>query len=198
MTGAKGKSSKGGGGGGSSGRTRGPKHQNEFAFYHNPKSKLTQKILSSPNVGTCKRCHEKIEWRKKYRKYKPLSKPATCSTCHEKTVTAAYHKHCKPCANAKKICPSCGEKRQLVESSEAAPSYEREVEAVEAEARAVGMPLREKKTLLRELDRKYGKGKSQGGEDMEEEEEVDDADMAESKDEVMEGVIEAKAVEKIA
>lgn len=47
---------------------RAPKHQNSFAFRHNPKSKKTDKILSSPNVGVCKRCHDKIEWRKKYRK----------------------------------------------------------------------------------------------------------------------------------
>jgi len=47
---------------------RPPKHQNSFAFRHNPKSKKTDKILASPNVGVCRRCYDKIEWRKKYRK----------------------------------------------------------------------------------------------------------------------------------
>ena len=47
---------------------RAPKHQNSFAFHHNPKSKKTDKILASANVGVCKRCYDKIEWRKKYRK----------------------------------------------------------------------------------------------------------------------------------
>jgi hypothetical protein len=47
---------------------RPPAHQNTFAFRHNPKSKKTEKILSSPNVGVCNRCRDKIEWRKKYRK----------------------------------------------------------------------------------------------------------------------------------
>jgi len=47
---------------------RAPKHQNTYAFQHNPKSKKTDKILASPNVGVCKRCYDKIEWRKKYRK----------------------------------------------------------------------------------------------------------------------------------
>lgn len=47
---------------------RAPKHQNSFAFIHNPKSKKTDKILASANVGVCKRCYDKIEWRKKYRK----------------------------------------------------------------------------------------------------------------------------------
>lgn len=47
---------------------RPPKHQNSFAFRHNPKSKKTDKILASPIVGVCRRCYDKIEWRKKYRK----------------------------------------------------------------------------------------------------------------------------------
>ncbi len=41
-----------------SGRT--PAHNNSFAFRHNPKSKLTAKILNSPNEGLCRRCHEKV------------------------------------------------------------------------------------------------------------------------------------------
>lgn len=35
-------------------RTRGPAHQNTFAFRHNPKSKKTEKILAMPNeVRAC-------------------------------------------------------------------------------------------------------------------------------------------------
>ncbi len=37
-----------------------PAHNNSFAFRHNPKSKLTAKILNSPNEGLCHRCHEKV------------------------------------------------------------------------------------------------------------------------------------------
>ena len=63
---------------------RAPKHQNSYAFRHNPKSKKTAKILSSPNVGVCRRCSEKIEWRKKYRKVRgssscPRASPLRCS-----------------------------------------------------------------------------------------------------------------------
>lgn len=54
-------------------RKRGaPKHQNSWAFKHNKNSKKSAKIANIPNVGLCRRCHDKIEWRKKYRKYKPL------------------------------------------------------------------------------------------------------------------------------
>jgi Uncharacterized conserved protein (DUF2039) len=52
-----------------------PKHQNTFAWKHNPNSKQTKRILAIPNVGLCRRCTEQIEWRKKYRKYRPIHKP---------------------------------------------------------------------------------------------------------------------------
>mmetsp|Transcript_4611 Transcript_4611/g.8868 ORF Transcript_4611/g.8868 Transcript_4611/m.8868 type:complete len:290 (-) Transcript_4611:83-952(-) len=85
---------------GSSGRK--PAHQNTFAFRHNPKSKLTEKILASPNVGVCRRCHDKIEWRKQYRKYKPLTQPGKCNLCQQKNVVAAYHTICTNCATSDK------------------------------------------------------------------------------------------------
>merc|ERR1719223_1049167 len=93
-----------------------PKHQNSFAFKHNPKSKKTAHIMSLPIEGLCAGCREKIEWRKKYRKYKPLTKPANCQHCHQKTVTAAYHMVCKPCAKAAKICAKCCKKHEIIKS----------------------------------------------------------------------------------
>lgn len=75
-----------------------PAHQNTYAFVHNPGSKLTAKILSSPNVGVCKKCYDKIEWRKKYRKYKPLTQPATCNKCNKRNIKAAYHTICSACS----------------------------------------------------------------------------------------------------
>ena len=77
---------------------RAPAHQNKYAFRHNPKSKKTDKILASPNVGVCRRCHEKIEWRKQYRKYKPLTQPGKCNLCQRRNVKAAYHTICADCA----------------------------------------------------------------------------------------------------
>lgn len=53
-----------------------PKHQNKYAFKHNPKSIKSAKIAALPNDGLCSRCTEIIEWRKKYRKYKMLTTPA--------------------------------------------------------------------------------------------------------------------------
>jgi Uncharacterized conserved protein (DUF2039) len=77
---------------------RPPAHQNKFAFKHNPKSKKTATILSSPIEHCCQRCYDKIEWRKKYRKYKPLTQPSTCNICHNRNITAAYHTVCDNCS----------------------------------------------------------------------------------------------------
>ena len=74
-----------------------PAHQNKFAFKHNPKSKTTDKILDSLNVHVCRRCHDKIEWRKQYRKYKPRSQPGACNGCKKRNVLAAYHTICESC-----------------------------------------------------------------------------------------------------
>jgi hypothetical protein len=76
-----------------------PRHQHVFAWEHNPKSKMTAKILASPNVGVCRRCHEKIEWRKQYRKYKPRTQPGRCNGCQKKNVLTAYHTICKSCTS---------------------------------------------------------------------------------------------------
>ncbi|GMI21397.1 hypothetical protein TrRE_jg2191, partial [Triparma retinervis] len=77
--------------------SRAPAHQNGFAFKHNPNSKKTAKILSLPINNVCARCSSKLQWRKKYRKYKPLTQPKTCVDCKGKTVRAAYHVVCTPC-----------------------------------------------------------------------------------------------------
>ena len=74
-----------------------PAHQNKFAWTHNPKSKTTAKILTSPNIHVCRRCHDKIEWRKQYRKYKPLTQPSTCNGCKKRNVKASYHTICESC-----------------------------------------------------------------------------------------------------
>ena len=90
---------------------RAPKHQNTFAFRHNPKSKKTDKILNSPNVGVCRRCHEKIEWRKKYRKYKPRTQPGKCNLCGQKNIKAAYHTICTDCAGSDRAIEDMERKR---------------------------------------------------------------------------------------
>ena len=75
-----------------------PAFNNTFAFRHNPKSKKTAHILASPIQYCCRRCHDKIVWRKTYRKYKPLTQPTTCNLCSKRNITAAYHTVCDTCS----------------------------------------------------------------------------------------------------
>lgn len=92
----------------SGGRAReGQKYQNAVAFHHNKNSKKTKKILSFPIDGVCDRCRQILEWRKKFRKYKPLTVPRRCCRCQQKTVREAYHQFCKPCAADEDVCAKC-------------------------------------------------------------------------------------------
>jgi hypothetical protein len=92
--------------------SRPPAHHNEFAFRHNPKSKLTQKIMSLPSSEhACPSCLSILEWRKKYRKYKILKRPRKCVQCQQKTVRASYHARCDVCAAKEAVCAKCGDAR---------------------------------------------------------------------------------------
>jgi len=90
----------------SSKQKSGQKYQNVVAFHHNKGSKLTKKILESPIHDVCRKCRDMIEWRKRYRKYKPLTVPKKCVKCEQKTIKEAYHIICHTCAHAEKNVPS--------------------------------------------------------------------------------------------
>ena len=93
-----------------------PRHQNKVAFKHNKNSKRTQEIADMPVQGLCRRCHDQIEWRKRYRKYKPLTVARRCSKCEEKTVGRAYHNICDKCSRDLKVCAKCGTANHIVEA----------------------------------------------------------------------------------
>lgn len=81
--------------------------QNRFAFKHNKNSRKTAAILSIPNVGCCRRCTDIIEWRKRYRKYKPIRHSRRCKLCQQKSIIYAYHVVCDSCSKANQICCKC-------------------------------------------------------------------------------------------
>jgi hypothetical protein len=97
-------------------KKKGPKYQNNFSFRHNPKSKKTQYILSLPNDGLCQHCYNIIEWKKKYRKYKPLTVPKRCTKCEEKNIKHAYHVICEKCASEMEVCAKCCQKKEIIQS----------------------------------------------------------------------------------
>lgn len=159
-------------------KSRAPAHQNSYAFIHNKNSKKTKAILAIPNVGLCRRCHDKIEWRRKYRKYRPIDQPKKCADCHEKKVKAAYHVVCSDCARTRNACPKCLESKDIVGAIEPADAETRkQIELLQSHKGALpGLTERERRGLLRQLMREAGEAAGVGGgaaADSDDEESVD-------------------------
>ncbi len=94
----------------------GQKHQNSVTFKAGRYGETRQTKLAStlPLVGICARCKDKIEWKKKYGKYKPLTAPRKCVECQEKKVKQAYYRLCRDCAKGKRVCAKCGDQEEIV------------------------------------------------------------------------------------
>eukprot|EP00943_MAST-04B_sp_MAST-4B-sp1_P006631 g6631.t1 len=132
--------------------SRKPKHQNSFAFKHNRNSKKTAAIKSVMHDGLCQRCHEKIVWKKKYRKYKPIKKSRKCNNCQELVVKRAYHTLCKTCATSKNVCAWCAKPNEIVKSvAERTIINRKNEEDVEEALKFV--KERKRRTLIRKYDR---------------------------------------------
>uniref|UniRef100_A0AC11DWG6 Chromosome 9 open reading frame 85 n=1 Tax=Ovis aries TaxID=9940 RepID=A0AC11DWG6_SHEEP len=86
----------------------------EFTFSSLPKYSKNKKINAKLHDGVCQRCKEVLEWRVKYSKYKPLSKPKKCVKCLQKTVKDSYHIMCRPCACELEVCAKCGKREDIV------------------------------------------------------------------------------------
>eukprot|EP01125_Pyxidicula_operculata_P000806 TRINITY_DN1070_c2_g1_i1.p1 TRINITY_DN1070_c2_g1~~TRINITY_DN1070_c2_g1_i1.p1 ORF type:complete len:287 (-),score=102.55 TRINITY_DN1070_c2_g1_i1:344-1123(-) len=126
-------------------------YQNKTKFRHNKGSKLTQQILASPIEGLCKRCSEIIQWKKDYRRYKPLTEPKKCSNCNEKTVIRAYHILCQPCATKKGVCAKCKEEKPVTREFD--QKKKEEIEQRELEAKLKTLHERDRKAYLRQVER---------------------------------------------
>ncbi|CAG8565786.1 8534_t:CDS:2 [Funneliformis mosseae] len=136
----------------SSNKKSGQRYQNTFAFQPNKNSKKTKLINSLPINGLCHRCKEIVEWRKKYKKYKPLTTPKRCVSCNEKTVKEAYHILCNKCATDKKVCAKCQESVEIV-SSNIKSNKELLKEQQAQEKLLSSLPERKRRTYLRQLER---------------------------------------------
>eukprot|EP00474_Spongospora_subterranea_P001781 CRZ02239.1 hypothetical protein [Spongospora subterranea] len=85
----------------------GPAHLNKFAFKHNPHSAVTKAIAAIPQRRVCSRCYDILEWRKSFRKYKPLKKPRKCDQCNNQTIITSYHVICEQCSHRLDACSKC-------------------------------------------------------------------------------------------
>ena len=94
---------------------RAQKYQNAKAFKAGlyGASRRVKLAAAAPLAGICARCKDKIEWKKKYDKYKPLTAPKKCVLCEEKKVKQAYYRLCQDCAEGRGLCAKCGEEKKI-------------------------------------------------------------------------------------
>lgn len=124
-------------------------HQNEFKFRHNKSSKTTKKILAIPITGLCLKCYHIVQWRKEYRKYKPLKEVRRCAICKEPKIVQNYHRYCPQCSVGK--CAKCGKEREreLIGRDEIEIQYNKRVKEIEDSL--TGVRESERRRILREI-----------------------------------------------
>jgi hypothetical protein len=90
-------------------KTKAPKHKNKTVFKNDlhDTSHTIKKINELEFFGVCNRCKSIIDWKVKYKKYKPLTTKKKCVKCLEKKITDAYYIVCKDCCVTHKICSKC-------------------------------------------------------------------------------------------
>ena len=139
---------------GSISRKRPQKHQNGKVFKNNlyDTSHRTKFINNIQVCDVCVRCKEIIEWKIKYKKYKPLSKPKTCVRCGERKVVKAYHVICKDCGVKLQVCTKCCEVKDVVSGG---PDNDEQVK-LDAEFQAIlqQLPERKRRTFIRYINKK--------------------------------------------
>lgn len=146
---------------GNIGRTRAQRHKNSTTFKNtlHDTSHRTKNIISTTQDGLCTRCKEVIEWKIKYKKYKPLTQAATCTRCRQKAVKKAYYTVCQPCASQLGVCAKCAQKKEIVAEFETDDKIkasehsqmEQEIKFLSERERRTLYRLKEKGQLLDDL-----------------------------------------------
>lgn len=155
-------------------RTRAQKHQNTYAFKNDLHDKHTPliKLINTLNVcEVCEHCKEVIDWKIKYRKYKPLTQPKTCNKCNERKIKRAYHVLCRDCAIASKCCAKCLKPADEVNIIPPEPTDEEKQKLkVEMDQLIKSLPERKRRTFLRYMNKGKKAEKLEDGSDYEEDE----------------------------
>ena len=172
---------------GNSNRSRPQKYKNHTAFkndLHDKSNKI--KIINSIEVANvCEKCKKIIEWKIKYKKYKPLKAPAKCIKCEQKSVKHAYHNMCLPCAKQFNVCPKCNEKGEIIQGK---PNKEESIKLdTELQALLKELPERKRRSFIRYMNRnaknKNNSKKNKNVSTNENNEEDDDKEQEENKTE---------------
>ena len=131
-----------------SGKKKGQKYQNTFAYVpskHNPR---VMKIAAIEIVYCCPKCVEILQFKQRIGKYKPLTQPAKCVKCEQRKVFNAYHATCKDCAVKLNECAKCH-----IQMEHEVPKDESK-EAKEIEEKVAKLSERLRRTYLRKIKEK--------------------------------------------
>jgi len=109
----------------------------------------------------CQRCKEQIEWKIKYKKYKPLSQAKTCTHCKQRTVKKAYHVVCRDCAIKANACAKClkSATEVTIEEPQPTPREEQQLQS-EMDRLVKSFSERKRRAFLRYM--KKGKKQEKG------------------------------------
>lgn len=144
-------------------RQRPQKYKNSFAFKNDMHDKTNQtKMINSLQVrDVCNRCKEVIEWKIKYKKYKPLTQPKTCVQCNQKTVRHAYHVMCIECGKKTGKCTKCCKSEEVIEVTVTEKPFK-----INEEMKYLlkGLDQRRRNTFNRYMEKK--KGENMGNEEL--------------------------------
>lgn len=141
---------------GNASRTRAQKHKNRHVFKNDLHDKTPQQMrLNKMHVSTvCQRCKEVIEWKIKYKKYKPLTQAKTCARCQQRTVRKAYHVICRDCAIKDHVCAKCLKSADevAIEAPEPTPQEEQQLQ-VEMDRLIKSFSERKRRAFLRFMNK---------------------------------------------
>lgn len=139
--------------GSTSRKNRPQKYKNRTAFRNDLHDKTPKmKFINSIQVSeVCQHCKAQIEWKIKYKKYKPLTQPKTCIKCAQRTIKKAYHILCSSCAKEARCCAKCQKPASEKVVIEPAPPSNLEQLKLKAEMDRLikSLPERKRRTFLR-------------------------------------------------
>ncbi|XP_054730379.1 uncharacterized protein C9orf85 homolog [Anastrepha obliqua] len=141
---------------GNASRTRSQKHKNRTAFKNDLHDKThQQKKLNSLHVSeVCQHCKDVIEWKIKYKKYKPLTQPKSCTRCQQRNITKAYHVLCRQCALEARVCAKCLKNAEQIEIEPPQPTIEEQSKLqVEMDRLIKSLPERKRRAFLRYMNK---------------------------------------------
>ncbi|KAF8766247.1 hypothetical protein HU200_007758 [Digitaria exilis] len=149
-----------------------PKHQNTYAWKPNLNQKINETEPGgrfrplSEITGVCQRCRDQIDWKRRYGKYKQIVEPAKCQKCGKRAVRQAYHNVCRGefrllnlayCSKNLGICAKCCARvNELVGRD----THEEDSERKALEEAIRGARERERRTLLRIMNKGKGEDSS--------------------------------------